>query len=92
MLEQHLLTHKPAKQVCIGAGLPILPKHLIDKMRNWEYINLNELTPFCYLGAEEEHDLNTNPDHYLFPGLGVIQRVHKLTYSSHNGLIVSSPT
>ena len=81
MLEQHLLTHKPTKQVFIGADLPILPKRLIGKMRNWEYINFNKLIPFCNPGAEEEHDLNTNPDHYLFPGLGVIQRGHKLTYS-----------
>ena len=84
-MDQHAGTtstnSQTGKQVFIGAGLPILPKCLIDKMRNWEYINFNELIRFCDPGAEEEHDLNTNPDHYLFHGLGVIQRGHKLTYS-----------
>ena len=67
-MDQHAGTtstnSQTGKQVFIGAGLPILPKCLIDKMRNWEYINFNELIPFCDPGAEEEHDLNTNPDHY----------------------------
>ena len=47
VLEHHLLAHKPSKQVFIGAGLPILPKRLVDKMHNGEYINFNEMLPVC---------------------------------------------
>ena len=45
ILETHFEKHKPSKQVYISAGLPILPKRLVNKMTNWEYINFNELIP-----------------------------------------------
>ena len=38
ILEEHLLKKKPTKQVFVGAGLPILPKCITDKMLNWEYL------------------------------------------------------
>lgn len=81
LLEHHLLANRPAKQVFIGSGLPVLPKRLVEKMHGGEYINFNELIPFCDPGAEEEHDTPPSMDHYLFPGLGLIHRGHKLNYS-----------
>ena len=47
------LTWINTKQVYISAGIPILPKRLVDKMTNWEYINFNELIPFCDTTAED---------------------------------------
>jgi hypothetical protein len=41
ILEEHLIARKPSKQVFIGAGLPVLPKRLEDKMIAGEYINFN---------------------------------------------------
>ena len=64
----------------IGAGLPVLPKRLVDKMVAGEYINFNELIPFCDPGAEEDQSTPT-PEHYLFPSLGVIRQCHKVEYS-----------
>ena len=46
-----------------------------------EYINFNELIPFCDPGAEEEHTSTPTPEHYLFPGLGIIRPGHKIEYS-----------
>jgi hypothetical protein len=43
LLEEHFLAHKSSKQVFIGAGLPVLPKQLVDKMVAGEYINFNKL-------------------------------------------------
>ena len=80
LLEEHFLAHKPSKQVFIGAGLPVLPKRLVDKMVAGEYINFNELIPFCDPGAEEDQSTPT-PEHYLFPTLGVIRQGHKVEYS-----------
>lgn len=81
VLEEHLLTRKPSKQVFIGSGLPVLPKRLVDKMVTGEYINFNELIPFCDPGAGEEPALASAPEHYLFPGLGIIRPGHKIEYS-----------
>jgi hypothetical protein len=81
ILEEHLIARKPSKQVFIGAGLPVLPKRLVDKTIAGEYINFNELIPFCDPGAEEEPTSTSTPEHYLFPGLGVIRPGHKIAYS-----------
>ena len=80
-MEHHLLAHKPSKQVFIGAGLPILPKRLVDKMHNGEYINFNEMLPFCDPGSEEDIKEQEQPNHFIFPGLGLVNRGHKLNYS-----------
>ena len=82
ILETHLNKQKPSKQVFIGTGLPILPKRLIDKMTNGEYINFNELIPFCDPTAEEDSDWETTSKRFqLFPELGLIQPGHKLKYT-----------
>lgn len=86
ILEEHLVAHKPAKQVFIGAGLPVLPNRLVDKMVAGEYINFNELIPFCDPGAEEEPTATSAPEHYLFPSLGVIRPGHKIEYSFLQGV------
>ena len=80
IIEEHVLSRKPSKQVFVGAGLPVLPKRLVDKMVAGEYINFNELIPFCDPGAEEEQSTST-PEHYLFPTLGLIRQGHKVDYS-----------
>ena len=82
ILETHLNKQKPSKQVFIGAGLPILPKRLIDKMTNGEYINFNELIPFCDPTAEEDSDWETTSERFqLLTELGLIQPGHKLKYT-----------
>ena len=64
----------------IGAGLPVLPKRLVDKMVAGKYINFKELIPFCDSGIEEDQSTLT-PEHYLYPSLGVIRQGHKVEYS-----------
>ena len=82
ILETHLNKQKPSKQVFIGAGLPVLPKRLVDKMTNGEYINFNELIPFCDPTAEEDSDWETTSERFqLFPELGLIRPGHKLKYT-----------
>ena len=82
ILEEHLLKKKPTKQVYVGAGLPILPKRITEKMLNWEYINFNELLPFCDPGSDEEQGLAQASDQFmLFPGLGLLQHGHQVKYS-----------
>ena len=82
ILETHFEKHKSSKQVYISAGLPILPKRLVDKMTNWEYINFNELIPFCDPTAEEDKEWDTTSDRFqLFPELGLVQPGHKLQYT-----------
>ena len=51
-------------------------------MTNWEYINFNELIPFCDPTVEEDDNWEATPDRFqLFPELGLIQPGHKLQYS-----------
>ena len=79
LIEEHVLSRKPSKQVFVGSGLPVLPKRLVDKMVAGEYINFNELIPFCDPSAEEQS--SAAPEHYLFPSLGLIKQGHKVEYS-----------
>lgn len=51
-------------------------------MTNGEYINFNELIPFCDPTAEEDPDWETTSERFqLFPELGLIQPGHKLKYT-----------
>ena len=82
IIEEHLLKQKPTKQVYVGAGLPTLPRRIVEKMLNWEYINFNELLPLCDPGAEEEQGLTQTPEQFmLFSGLGLLQHGHQVKYS-----------
>ena len=77
IIEEHLLKQKPTKQVYVGSGLPTLPRRIVEKMLNWEYINFNELLPFCDPRAEEEQGPTQTPEQFiLFPGLGLLQHGH----------------
>ena len=78
ILKEHLIARKSAKQVFIGAGLPVLPMRLVDKIVAGECINFNELIPFCDPGTEEQP---LQPQHHLFPSLGVIRPGHIIEYS-----------
>ena len=82
MLEEHLFKQKPTQQTYIGPGLPTLPKRIVEKMLNWEYINFNELIPFCDPNTDDEQPSSLVPEQYnLFPGLGLVQQGHQVKYS-----------
>ena len=44
-------------------------------------IDFYELIHFCDPGTEEEPTSTPAPEHYLFPGLGLIRPGHKVEYS-----------
>ena len=51
-------------------------------MVNGEYINFNELIPFCDPTAEEDNEWEKATERFqLFPELGLIQPGHKLQYT-----------
>ena len=62
MLEEHLFKQKPTQQTYIGPGLLTLPKRIVEKMLNWEYINFNELIPFCDPNTDDEQPSSLVPE------------------------------
>ena len=60
----------------------VLPRHMVDKMRNWEYVNFNELIPICDPSVEEDTDWQQASDHFaLFPGVGLVCPGYNIKYS-----------
>lgn len=93
IIEEHLLKQKPTKQVYVRSGLPTLPRRIVEKMLNWEYINFNELLPFCDPGSEEEQSLTQTPEQLMFfPGLGLLQHGHQVNTHSCSGEAALSHT
>ena len=60
-----LIKQKPIKYVYVRSGLPTLPSHIVEKVLNWEYINFNELLPFCDPRAEEQ-GMTQRPESILY--------------------------
>ena len=52
ILEEHLLKMKPTKQVYVGAGLPILPKCITDKIQIRSTLISTNSSPSAILGAK----------------------------------------
>ena len=66
----------------ISVGLPIHPRRLVDKMTDWECINLNELIPFCDPKAEEDKEWEAASDRSnSFPSLAWYNQAIKLQYT-----------
>ena len=83
ILKEHLLKRNLQNRFMSEQACQYSP----EKMLNWEYINFNELLPFCDLGSEEEQGQAQASDQFmLFPGLG---KLFYYLYGSH-GITTSS--
>lgn len=59
-----------SERVLIGQGIPTIPKQLLHKIRNWEYIDLAELLP-----AASTPPTDVAPARFsLFPGCEVVRQ------------------
>ena len=44
------------ERVMVGDGLPAIPKRLLAKIRNWEYVDLTELLPAADVSVDAENN------------------------------------
>ena len=66
-----------SERVLIGNGLPTVPKKLLQKIRNWEYVELAELLPTANPSASSGLP---SARFQLLPGLDVVrQRKRQIT-------------
>ena len=69
------------QKVCVGAGLPSIPRRVHDRMLKWEYVNLAEFRPPGTLEA-----INPKPDpqqYAVIPGLELASAKKKLIQCIH---------
>lgn len=56
----------------IGLGLPTIPKHLLEKIQWWEYIEMANLLPST-ITDDSALPASSTPAHFpLFPGYEII--------------------
>ena len=50
---------KPAAEILLGHGIPPLPKKMVERMINWEYVDFSELPPAKISGLKAPMDNGT---------------------------------
>ena len=50
---------KPAAEILLGHGIPPLPKKMVERMINWEYVDFSELPPAKNSGLKAPMDNGT---------------------------------
>ena len=69
------------QKVCVGAGLPSIPRRVHDRMLKWEYVNLAE---FRSPGTLEAINPKPDPQQYaVIPGLESASTKKKLIQCIH---------
>ena len=61
------------ERVMVGDGLPAIPKRLLAKIRNWEYVDLTELLPAADVSVDAENNGPLAARFPLFPGCEVVR-------------------
>ena len=69
-----------SERVLIGNGLPTVPKKLLQKIRNWEYVELAELLPTANPSASSGLP---SARFQLLPGLDVVRQRKRQNYEHH---------
>ena len=79
-----------SERVLIGNGLPTVPKKLLQKIRNWEYVELAELLPTANPSASSGLP---SARFQLLPGLDVVRhrkrQMHRLDAGVYVAALVS---